>query len=63
MDCPANAHPNAAALATKGYTTTATSDNNGDAIASNLPLGVYLVTETIVPAGTTAGAPFLVTVP
>ncbi|MFC4223818.1 SpaH/EbpB family LPXTG-anchored major pilin [Lysinibacter cavernae] len=55
--------PNAAATAVKGHTTSITTIANGDAIATNLPLGVYLVTETVVPAGTTAGAPFLITVP
>jgi fimbrial isopeptide formation D2 family protein len=40
-----------------------TTDAAGDAALSNLPLGLYLVTETNTPAGVTASAPFLVSVP
>jgi fimbrial isopeptide formation D2 family protein len=55
--------PAAAATAPHGATQSVTSDAAGLASASGLPLGVYLVTETSYPAGTTPGAPFLVTVP
>ncbi|GAA3893893.1 SpaH/EbpB family LPXTG-anchored major pilin [Leifsonia kafniensis] len=38
-------------------------DASGTALFGNLPVGLYLVTETGVPAGVTAAAPFLVSVP
>ncbi|HET6152653.1 MAG TPA: SpaH/EbpB family LPXTG-anchored major pilin [Marmoricola sp.] len=40
-----------------------TTDAAGEASLSSLPLGLYLVTETQWPAGTTPSAPFLVSVP
>lgn len=44
--------------------TTVTTAANGTAPAiANLPVGAYWVHETVVPAGVTAGAPFIVTVP
>ncbi|VTR76305.1 SpaH/EbpB family LPXTG-anchored major pilin [Cellulomonas hominis] len=46
-----------------GHSTTVTTAGGGTATAGNLPLGVYLVTETVYPAGVTPSAPFLVTVP
>jgi fimbrial isopeptide formation D2 family protein len=52
-----------AATLTAGYTTTVTTAADGSATAANLPLGVYLVTETVYPAGATPSAPFLITVP
>lgn len=58
--------PAAASTAAKGYTTSITTGADsaaGVATAAELPLGVYLLTETAYPAGVTAGAPFLVTVP
>lgn len=55
--------PAGAAAAGKGLETSITTDAAGLATAGNLPLGVYLLTETSYPAGVTAGAPFLVTVP
>ncbi|BCW83338.1 hypothetical protein NicSoilE8_10110 [Arthrobacter sp. NicSoilE8] len=36
---------------------------DGTAVFPNLPLGLYLITETSVPAGVTPAAPFLVTIP
>ncbi|MDQ4503862.1 SpaH/EbpB family LPXTG-anchored major pilin [Sinomonas sp. ASV322] len=51
----------AAQAATPGVT--ATTDATGAATLSNLPLGLYLVTETGYPAGVTPAAPFLVTLP
>ncbi len=51
----------AAQAATPGSTTT--TDANGTASLGNLPLGLYLVTETGYPAGVTPSAPFLVTLP
>ncbi|WP_165399823.1 SpaH/EbpB family LPXTG-anchored major pilin [Xylanimonas ulmi] len=43
--------------------TTGTDGPQGVAVAANLPVGVYLVTETVYPAGATAASPFLITVP
>lgn len=40
-----------------------TTEASGDITFENLALGAYVVTETAVPAGYTASAPFLVTVP
>ncbi|MCZ9882116.1 SpaH/EbpB family LPXTG-anchored major pilin [Arthrobacter sp. B2a2-09] len=51
----------AAQAATPG--SPATTDGTGTATLGNLPLGVYLVTETGYPAGVTPTAPFLVTLP
>ncbi|UKA58949.1 SpaH/EbpB family LPXTG-anchored major pilin [Arthrobacter sp. FW306-2-2C-D06B] len=51
----------AAQAATPG--STATTDASGTATLGNLPLGLYLVTETGYPAGVTPSAPFLVTLP
>ncbi|WP_442544109.1 SpaH/EbpB family LPXTG-anchored major pilin [Arthrobacter sp. KN11-1C] len=51
----------AAQAASPGSTTT--TDATGTAILGNLPLGLYLVTETGYPAGVTPSAPFLVTLP
>ncbi|MHA7199684.1 SpaH/EbpB family LPXTG-anchored major pilin [Arthrobacter alkaliphilus] len=42
---------------------TATTNGAGRATLENLPLGLYLVTETRYPAGVTPSAPFLVTLP
>ncbi|MCZ9882118.1 SpaH/EbpB family LPXTG-anchored major pilin [Arthrobacter sp. B2a2-09] len=42
---------------------TATTDAAGTATLADLPLGLYLVTETGYPAGVTPSAPFLVTLP
>lgn len=51
----------------EGYTLTAGSslvtDGAGQAVFSGLPVGLYLVEETSVPAGVTPSAPFLVSVP
>jgi fimbrial isopeptide formation D2 family protein len=55
--------PASASQATKGYTTSITTDGAGTATAGTLPLGVYLLTETGYPAGVTPAAPFLITVP
>ena len=63
---PANA---SGSITAAGYGLTAasgspiTTDANGNASLANLPLGLYLVTETSYPAGTTPSAPFLVSVP
>lgn len=38
-------------------------DAAGEAVFSDLPVGLYLVEETSVPAGVTPSAPFLITVP
>jgi len=43
--------------------TAKTTDAAGDASFPGLPLGLYLVSETSVPAGVTPGTPFLVTLP
>ncbi|MGO4587192.1 SpaH/EbpB family LPXTG-anchored major pilin, partial [Arthrobacter sp. 2RAF6] len=43
--------------------TTTTTGAAGTATLGNLPLGLYLVTETGYPAGVTPSAPFLVTLP
>lgn len=51
----------AAQAATPG--TAITTDATGTATLGNLPLGLYLVTETGYPAGVTPSAPFLVTLP
>ncbi|MCZ9881939.1 SpaH/EbpB family LPXTG-anchored major pilin [Arthrobacter sp. B2a2-09] len=42
---------------------TVTTDASGTGTLGNLPLGLYLVTETGYPAGVTPSAPFLVTLP
>ncbi len=47
----------------KDAATTVTTDGTGIAVASDLPLGVYLVTETGYPADVVPAKPFLVTVP
>jgi fimbrial isopeptide formation D2 family protein/LPXTG-motif cell wall-anchored protein len=46
-----------------GHSTTVTTADGGRAMAGNLPVGAYLVTETVYPAGVTPSAPFVVTVP
>ncbi len=62
-------NPNNAAgsITSAGYTLGAsssqTTDASGNASFTTLPLGLYLVTETSWPAGTTPSAPFLVSVP
>lgn len=55
--------PERAATMSRGYGVKVTTDAQGNAAASNLPLGVYLVTEQNVPGGGTPISPFLVTVP
>ncbi|WP_281367199.1 SpaH/EbpB family LPXTG-anchored major pilin [Nocardioides kongjuensis] len=63
---PANA---SGSITGAGYTLTAasgspvTTNASGDASLAGLPLGLYLVTETAYPTGTTPSAPFLVSVP
>lgn len=56
-----------AAVTGAGYTLgtaqTQTTDANGQANFTGLPLGLYLVEETGTPAGVTGSAPFLVTLP
>lgn len=53
-----------AAAATAGVTPlTGTSAADGTVVFEDLPLGVYLVTETDYPAGAVPAAPFLVTLP
>jgi len=52
-----------AAPYTLGPAVTITTDAAGEATAANLPVGVYLVTETVYPAGVTPSAPFLISVP
>lgn len=52
-----------AQAAAKGATATIVTDAAGLAVATDLPVGVYLVTETAWPAGVTPSAPFLVTLP
>lgn len=42
---------------------TKTTDAGGDADFADLPLGLYLVTETSAPAGVTPAKPFLITLP
>lgn len=49
--------------AEKVTSATVTTDANGLAVAGNLPLGAYLVTETSAPSGVIATKPFVVTVP
>lgn len=46
-----------------GAVTTQTTDGTGVATFGSLPVGVYLVTETVTPAGHVGSAPFLVFVP
>ncbi|ODS19345.1 fimbrial assembly protein [Corynebacterium diphtheriae] len=48
---------------TQGVQTQETDTNNGEAKFTNLPLGIYVVTETKAPDGVVKGAPFLVSVP
>jgi fimbrial isopeptide formation D2 family protein/LPXTG-motif cell wall-anchored protein len=48
---------------TLGSAATQTTDANGDALFSALPVGLYLVQETVYPANATPSAPFLVTIP
>lgn len=55
--------PGAAAAGTKLEKGPVTTAADGTASLANLPIGVYLVTETGVPAGVTPGAPFLITLP
>jgi fimbrial isopeptide formation D2 family protein len=63
---PANAE---SSITGQGYTLAAangspvTTDANGLASLSNLPLGLYLVQETAWPSGATPSAPFLVSIP
>lgn len=52
-----------AGVADEPVAATATTDSQGDASLSNLPDGLYLVTETIVPAGYAGAVPFLVALP
>ncbi|KAM9862998.1 SpaH/EbpB family LPXTG-anchored major pilin [Leucobacter sp. BZR 635] len=52
-----------AAAQTKGAPIVGATDANGEYTFAELPLGLYLVTETKYPAGATPAAPFLVTVP
>lgn len=49
--------------ASKDAAKTVVTDANGLAVASNLPLGAYLVTETAAPTGVIATRPFVITVP
>lgn len=57
----------AASISGAGYTLgtaiSQTTAGDGTAAFLNLPVGLYLVTETGVPAGVTPSAPFLVTIP
>ncbi|WP_344705220.1 SpaH/EbpB family LPXTG-anchored major pilin [Klugiella xanthotipulae] len=53
----------AAATAPSDNASSVITDSNGIATAGNLPLGVYLVTETGYPADAVPAKPFLVTVP
>jgi fimbrial isopeptide formation D2 family protein/LPXTG-motif cell wall-anchored protein len=55
--------PAAAKTQLSGHSATVTTAGGGTATAGNLPVGVYLVTETVYPAGVTPSAPFLITVP
>ena len=55
--------PTLAAAGPFGFTGSGTTDAAGLTKISNLPVGVYLVTETSYPAGVTPSAPFLVTIP
>lgn len=48
---------------TLGASTAQTTVADGTAVFGNLPVGLYLVTETNYPAGVTPSAPFLVSVP
>ncbi|QOT17945.1 SpaH/EbpB family LPXTG-anchored major pilin [Paenarthrobacter sp. YJN-5] len=48
---------------TLGTAVSQTTAADGTALFPNLPVGLYLVTETSVPAGVTPAAPFLVTIP
>ncbi|WOC62047.1 SpaH/EbpB family LPXTG-anchored major pilin [Paenarthrobacter sp. AT5] len=48
---------------TLGTAISQTTAADGTAVFANLPIGLYLVTETNVPAGVTPAAPFLVTIP
>lgn len=49
--------------ATKVLADTVTTDAGGLAVAADLPLGAYLVTETAAPTGVIATKPFVITVP
>jgi fimbrial isopeptide formation D2 family protein/LPXTG-motif cell wall-anchored protein len=55
--------PTTARDALAGHSTTVTTAGGGHATAGDLPVGAYLVTETVYPAGVTPSAPFVVTVP
>jgi fimbrial isopeptide formation D2 family protein/LPXTG-motif cell wall-anchored protein len=59
----AAAHTTASARASLGATTTITTGADGVAAFADLPLGLYLVSETNTPAGVTPAADFLVTLP
>lgn len=48
---------------TQGTPTALITDADGVADFSNLPVGLYLVSETLAPAGVIKSAPFLVTIP
>jgi fimbrial isopeptide formation D2 family protein len=48
---------------TLGSSLAQTTDTDGTAAFGNLPVGLYLVTETNYPAGVTPSAPFLATIP
>jgi fimbrial isopeptide formation D2 family protein/LPXTG-motif cell wall-anchored protein len=63
-DTISNLSPGQAASGTLGASTEVTTANGGDATASNLALGVYLVTETNAPSNVASQvAPFVVTLP
>ncbi|MBU5421267.1 SpaH/EbpB family LPXTG-anchored major pilin [Cellulomonas hominis] len=55
--------PDTAAEGDFGVVREVTTTAAGTAVATGLPVGVYLVTETVYPAGTTPANPFLITVP
>ena len=55
--------PEQAAARAESPGRTATTDAAGDADLADLPLGLYLVTETGYPAGVTPARPFVVTLP
>ncbi|GAB2469193.1 SpaH/EbpB family LPXTG-anchored major pilin [Xylanimonas ulmi] len=55
--------PENAAAGLSGQPRAVTTDSAGVAVAGDLPVGVYLVTETEAPVGAAPVAPFLVTIP